>query len=629
MTGPTVYFFLGAPPGTDYGACVQQLDIWQECLNGVGTWEIIADPTGPCNWPAVNTIAADTQVHIMIDNWAVPPVAQTMMRGYVDDVLPYLDSKGYHTRLYRLKGRNRGMDLAQHYVTADYIATRGDLIITNALGLTPAPVTEIVLLAVGAVPGNVLDYEADRTYLADLVREVANQSTNAAGTNNYDFYVDNRTWAAGNAQLNFFLHGGSASGVTLIDVPNSLLNNILDIQPCGEEVGFDIKNDIEVVAGGLSDHYTDLNAVDWVGTNCTVSDLVAVPPAVPARLNGKGAIRADLLVTGGVQPVIDFDLAAPGMSATYGYASMDLTEPTIGSYNYYLQDTLNLVPNLNIRLRDTALNEIEFHRLETGLLVAGGDFNVTEFTILGGPGPIWRKVDFPLGYGTAIEPVQIVGDTKGHWYYFLNPAPPFNWDAVERIRFTTTGQNLNPLDFFIIDGLEFPNHDVRSVQQDGPGAGTSITLYGRRMQNFSRPDIKNQYELNNAAADYLVRLKDPKETIRVTAIGQTGNPFAAQTIDVVAPQFGIGGPGVIDTIVYRIIRLHHRVVKNSDESNFPGYTYTTEYDLVRHEYRVSGNTQLVEHTDIIKTTTPMQSVVRKRRLQQRYRRRSTTPRLMP
>jgi len=134
MSIPSVVFELGWGPATDYGACVQQMDIWQESLNGVGRWEIIADPNAGCAWPAINVILTDRvngRVRLRIDAGAG---AVTMMRGYVDDVLPFLDTKGYHTKLYRLTGRNRGMDLAQHYVTADYINTAADVIIGNAAG---------------------------------------------------------------------------------------------------------------------------------------------------------------------------------------------------------------------------------------------------------------------------------------------------------------------------------------------------------------------------------------------------------------------------------------------------------------------------------------------------------------
>jgi len=610
MSIPAVVFELGWGPATDYGACVQQMDIWQESLNGVGRWEIIADPAGACSWPAVNTIATDRingRVRLRIDAGAGPV---TMMRGYVDDVLPFLDTKGYHTRLYRITGRNRGMDLAQHYVTGDYINTAAHTIIGNAAGsLLRLIPSELDRITVG-VPAGAIDYEADRTYLSDAIRDIANLV-------NHDFYVDNLVWPA-NAQLNIFAPGASATAVVLSSVAGALTNNILSIEPFGEEVSFNLKNYIEGTAGSLEDHYTDLNAVDWVGTNCTVTDLVAVPPAVPAHLNGKGAIMATLLATGPAQPVIDFDLSAPGMAATYGYASMDLTEPTIGTYNYYLDDSRNAVPNLNMRLRDTAGNEIEFHRLQTGLLIAGGDFNVTEYTVAGGPGPRWRKVDFPLGYNAAIEPVQIAADTKGHWYQFAL-GPGINWDAIERIRFTTTGNNINVLDFFIVDGLEFPNHEVLSIQQDA----VSIAAYGQRMKDFYRPDIRNQYELNDFVTTQLARLKDPKETIRVVATGQTGTPFAAQTLGVIAPAFGLAAQ-----TVYRILRLHHRVVKNSEESNYPGYNFTTEYDLVRQSY-LAGGPQYVDHTRVINITDPIQSMERKTRLEERWRRRGGTPRLIP
>lgn len=75
-------------------------------------------------------------------------------------------------------------------------------------------------------------------------------------------------------------------------------------------------------------------------------------------------------------------------------------------------------------------------------------------------------------------------------------------------------------------------------------------------------------------------------------------------LQVVAPDFGIGGPLVTDNVTYRILRLHHRVVKNSSESDIEGYMFTTEYDLVRHQYRGTSTTQLVEHTKVINITDP-------------------------
>jgi len=620
----SVQFHMGWGPHTDYGACVQQMDIWQDVVDGIGRWEVIVDPAGNCSWPAVNTITLDrgavvtgARVTLEIDTGAGPVV---MMRGYIDDVLPYLDKKGYHTRLYKLVGRSRAMDLAQHQVSARYIATRGDLLITNALGLTPAPATELTLAVIGAVPGNVLDYEADRVYLSDLVREIANLSTNAAGTNNYEFYVNNTIWPA-NATLNFFLHGASASGLTLQSFPNSLTNNILGIDPCGEVVGFNIKNDILVHSGSLQDHYTDLNAADYTSVNSVVSDQLGL------FTNGKGSIRARN-ETGGAA-LIDLTLSFAGTK--YGYATLDLSEPTIGSYNYLIHETGALAtPRVRFYLTDNAASQIVFTRaIFPGIAKCK---NCTELA----PADMnqFRTVDFPLGDEAAIEggagpPLT----TKGCWWY-QNVGAGFDWSNVQVLYWETTGQAWQDDDYFIIDGLTFPNHEPISIQQDGPGVGTSITRYGRRMKDFFRPDIKNQYELDAFAAQQLARLKDPKETIRVTAIGQAGTPplttpFAGQTIDVIATAFGIGGPFITDTIVYRILRLHHRVVKNSDDSDFPGYTFTTEFDLVRHEYRVSGDTQLVDHTRVINITDPSQSMERRTRLEERYRRREGNVRLIP
>lgn len=603
MTDMNVEFFLGGPPGTDYGDYVIQADIWQENLNGVGTWEIIADPNAGGAWPAVNTITAGrpgSRTHITFDDGGG---VTTMMRGYVDDVLPYLTPEGVHTQLYRIVGRNRGLDLAEHQVSDEYVATRGDTIITTALGLIPS---ELTLVAVGAVPGNTLNYEADRMYLADLCREVSNLSTNGAGTNNYDFYVDNTVWPA-NANLNFFLHGNSSSGVTLTDFAGAA-NNILRIDPCGESVGSEIKNHITAHAGGVEDHWTDLNAADWAGTNCAVTDDLVV------FLNGKGAIRATNNTVG--IAVMFIDLTFPRYSYTGG---IDMSEPTIGSYNYLIEDSRNPTKTLRLELMDNLGNRIEWYRAVFGGLVKCRNCSDQPTNLE------WRKVDFQLGNEGGIEAALAAGDTKGHWSYLVAAAPPFNWADVRRVRFYTGAAQVAIGDYFILDGVEFPNVEPISISQDA----ASIAAYGQRMKDFYRPDIKNQYELDDYADMQLLRMKDPKQTIRLTAEGQTGTVFPSQTVEVVAPDFGIGGPLIGNTDTYRIIRLHHRVTKNSDESEVPGYTFLTTYDLVRHLYEGTATTQLVDHTTIIKAVDPIQSLLRETRQTESYRRRGGNMRLIP
>lgn len=595
----------------DYGDCVIRADLWRDALNLIGRWEIIIDPAGNCAFPAHHVLAVKDDVHIQING-------ATMMWGYIDDILPYLDRKGYHTRLIKLVGRDRGIDLGQHYVSGEWDGIAGDAIIGNAAGsllrLTPAAPavpTELTRATIGAAPGNIY-YEADRTYIADAVREVLDQV-------GYDGYVDNTAVGAGNATLNVFAPGASAAAVTLISVFGSPLNNILHIDPVGEQVGQDYKNYVEVHAGSLSDHYTDLNAADWVGTNCAVTNNTAAPPAVPF-LNGRNSLKATN--NSGINNVctITLDFALAPIQALYHYTTLDLSEPCRGSYNYLISDAVSAIHSLSIQLQDNLGNIIRFYRAAFGGLAVGGPTVTASLT----PN-LWRKVDFPLGPG-AIEAGLVAADDIGHWWYFLSPAPPFDWSNVEKIMFVNDIANLIPNgEFYCVDGLSFPNLEVHSIQQNN----ADINANGYRMKPFYEPGIKTQYEINDYATYKLTELLKPKETLHCIAEGQTGTPYAAQTLDVVAPTLGIGGPAIGQTIVYKIMRLHHTVVKNSEESRQPGWTFMTEYDLLRYQYYGTATTQYTEPTKFIATVSPDESMQRETRLRQQHRRRDSNVRLNP
>ncbi len=139
----SINFFIG---GVDYGDCVVQADLWRDSTNLIGQWEILLDTTGDCAWPIPHSFAVDIDVQIVIDG-------VTMMWGYLDDILPQLDTRGYHTIFVKMVGRDRGMDLAQHYVTAEYYNVAADAIIGNAAGsllrLIPSEITRVT---VGAGP---------------------------------------------------------------------------------------------------------------------------------------------------------------------------------------------------------------------------------------------------------------------------------------------------------------------------------------------------------------------------------------------------------------------------------------------------------------------------------------------
>jgi len=530
MTGPTVAFIVA---GVDYGNCVIQMDTWQEA-SSVGNWQVIADAAGPCAWPAINAINTDMQVTLMVDDPA--GAAQIIMRGYVDDVMPYA-GEGANAKLYKITGRNRGLDLAQHFVTGEWVNTVADAIIGNAAGsllqLIPSELTRVTF---GGAPA-AINYEADRTYLADAIRDICRVTGR-------DYYVLNDVFA-GNATLRYTTPGGVASGVALVEG-----TNIIKIESFGEEVGFNVKNHVDAHAGGLNDHWTDLNGVaDWTafGANVVTDDLVLY-------VCGKGAIR--VTQPNVVAATIGVDLTFPRYDYDATWGRLDMSETSQGSYSYLISDSVNAIKRVRMRLTDNGGRTIEFYRSVFLGLVKCGDCTdqptVNE----------WCTVSFPVGSETAIAPALVANTPRGTWYEFNFVSPPiFNWADIRSIGFYTSGDTVQQDEYIVIDCLRIPNIEVRSIQ-------TSVATYGTRMTHIARQDIRNQMELDAFAVAELARLNLPKESIHLVAHGQTGTPFPVETVDVTAPSYGLAAP-----TVYRIFKVHHQVTKNSESSNYPGYTY--------------------------------------------------------
>jgi len=231
------------------------------------------------------------------------------------------------------------------------------------------------------------------------------------------------------------------------------------------------------------------------------------------------------------------------------------------------------------------------------------------------PSTEWIEIRAPIGQDSIIGgwfPAwqQWTGDWLGGVYVY--PGGAFNWSNVQEIVFTSAQRTLaEPAGWFIIDGLQIPT--VEAVSRS-----TAVTAPpGYRMKHFKRPDIRDQYILDITATKLRDQYRYPLETVNITSVGQTLNIYAGQSLDVVAPAFGIGGPLITQLERYRIFRLHHSVVKNSAESNIPGYTYLTDYELVKQD--ATAEPQLVNPMRVQFDTTPTESMLREFRLEQKYR----------
>jgi len=348
----------------------------------------------------------------------------------------------------------------------------------------------------------------------------------------------------------------------------------------GEEVGFNVKNHVEAHAGGLNDHWTDLNGVaDWtpVGANVVTDDTTVY-------VCGKGAIRVTQPNVAAALSGVDLTFPRYDYDATWG--RLDMSETTQGSYSYLVSDQTALIKRVRMQLMDNGGRIIEFYRSQWAGLAKCGD--CTDQPTINE----WVTVPFPVGAETSIEPALVAATPRGAWYEFNFVSPPiFNWADIRSIGFHTTGTTVPQNDYFIVDCMRIPNVEVRSIQ-------TSVATYGTRMTHVPRQDIRNQIELDAFAIAELARLNLPKESIHVITTGQTGTPFPVETVDVTAPSYGLAAP-----TVYRIFKVHHQVVKNSESSNYPGYTYITEYDLIRQAYH-AGGTQYVDDVRFKSTGRP-------------------------
>lgn len=555
--------------GTSYDQYVFSADLWRDSLAGIGRWEVLLDPLSN-SWSYIAGFEPDTWVFIYIDT-------VNMMRGYIDNVEPYLE--GADRDLWRLSGRDYGLDLAELFYTApkgDYVNVRADDIINRAF---TAVGTEITPPA-GPFTAPAINYEwKPRTYLGDAVRDICKMV-------NYDFYVEDNVPRT----LHFFSVGAAAeySGVILNMIPNSLTNNILRLE-MGERLGDNIKNYIVVSAGSLIDHWTDLNAADYTpSANVVRSDETTV------FVEGKGSLKAlSTANNNAVGITLDFT------GGLYGYTSMDMSEPCIGRYAYLVHYPVMFpLPGIGtkrcyLELEDIGGTQIVFYRSITAGLSRNSDATQT------GWNDFWQIVDkIPFGEQN-IEAAIGPASTKGYWYYRLGAN--FDWTQVVKINFSTGGFPVHATDYFLVDSLMIPSVEVISIADAGVAANI-------RMKDEYRPDIRNQNELDSASAALLEKYRYNLEKLSLTTVGQTGSQYAGQSLSVRADAFGI-----TPLTSYRVVNLHHMVRRTSSESDVPGWTFLTEYELIRNS-RYGAGTQYYDSQRFLSSVDARQAEINRTRV---------------
>lgn len=497
---------------------VIDVDIQDNQLTHIGTCELFIDNTAD-KWG--DDFEPNDTISITIGG-------AVMFVGFVDDVTPCLDKRGVLTNQMVVKGRNYGRYLTDYYYTKNYKDQASGVIIDDILSGVGDP---LLYTDPGGTPN--VKYNCQRTKLGDAFSQIAA----LAG---YDYYID----TAG--RLHYFVAGASDSGVDLKCISGDVTSNLLSFEEY-EEIGFDIKNKIEIHAGSVKDHWTEETAASY-GNFVGVT---AVTDETTIYMYGAASLKA-VAVGNDVTFGMDFT------GDLHGYTTIDMTRygqakvvflPEVGSTgDFYFRPVLE----------DGGGNVITFTRKAAGQGSKGftEEYNAALYK--------WRTLSFPIGDHASTEVKAI--QTSGWWH----GDTAFDWSDVVKIGFQLkTGAGM---DTIYIDALYLPSIEAKCSTTENPA---SIAAYGTRMHSEFRKQLQSQKELDDYAAKVLDHMKDPIQKFKAVAIGQTGTKYVSQTVDVRAPDYGINA-----LTPYIIVTLHHSL-HNSRTTR--GWDYITEYSLVAQD----------------------------------------------
>ena len=341
-------------------------DIWDNQLTHIGTSTLLIDN-------AADKWGDDFEPN---DGISITIGGAVMFVGFVDDVVPRLGKRGVITNQIIVKGRNHGRYLTDFYYTKNYKDQESGVIIDDILSGVGDP-----LLYTDPTGTPNVKYNCQRTILGDAF----NQISALAG---WDYYIDIT------GRLQYFAAGTSASGITLKCEPADITSNLLSFEEY-EEIGFDIKNKIDIHAGSVKDHWSEETAAGWLW------DLVgatAVTDETTIYMYGAASLKA----------VANLNDVTFGMDFTgdlHGYTTIDMTDygqakvvflPETGSTgDFYFRPVLE----------DGGGNVITFTRKAAGQGSKGftEEYNAALYK--------WRTLSFPIGdhASTVVKATQTSG----------------------------------------------------------------------------------------------------------------------------------------------------------------------------------------------------------------------------
>lgn len=532
-------------------------DTWRDRLTCIGRCKLRLENYGRTDkWG--NTFTANDPIVISINGTVV-------WQGFVDDVKPVLPSRGVINNEIFLTGRDHGRILTDRSFTKKYKEGWAADIVDDILSILGDP---LLYTDDGQYGGEAkIKYEGIRTDLGDALRDICELSGR-------DFYIDNT------GRLHLFEAGDVDSTVDLDMVFGNAANNLLTFEEY-EQVGFSIKNYIEIHAGSVKDHWTDETALSF-----------AVGGAGAARSDEYthyifGTSSVELAANGAISQIyLDFS----GGLFSYGPV-IDLSKPC--EAKVFIKGEITGEDEFNLRpyLIDSSARRITFKRegptIWTG--AKGNPKGWTDGIVDWNVRNVWSALSYPLGASDG-NPIK-AAETDKFWY----GDTAFDWANVEIIGFEYQ-HVANGVVW--IDGWCIPSIDARAIHEH-VASQDPLTGHGIRMYDELRNDMKSQKQLEDYAAALLSLRKDPIQKFKAVAHGQVDTKYAAQTVNVNVPDYDLNDDP------YTITMLHHKIHHNKD---IRGWDFLTEYELCAQD---------APATIIIRDDNPMEILMDKLRRENR------------
>lgn len=596
-------------------ADVLEMDIWVKDL-GVGHWRVLIKNLGDVWGGDFHSNDAVTLTIDTID----------MMKGYLDDSINALNDKGVYTNEIEATGRDYGRDLARLKYSGDYVDTLADDLmdailtakgseITYLTNPSTAPIVNIgrsrtylidwlgtiakridysayvdilkafhffavgavaeesgVALAsiAGAVDNNILDLKKGE----ELGVSIANKIELTAGSLK-DHYTDgtgtpSAIITGAYTECAVDVNNGFGKGILTADggTPFAIFEDGEEIIISNSENGnegrytiFSVGDTVLMTTGVIAgiDNADDETIIispqgNWIpGADCNVANESTV------KRVGISSIKFFNTVAATPQITLDFT------DTLFSRSALDLSNPDEMSF-YIRHNNAGEEVLIQPQLTDNVGNVIEFYR------GSNSDTDSGKGRTLNVPADEDHKISMNIGANITLSTGPVY---TNRWYNIVGGA--FDWENVVKLTIKATQRNPLPPPITIdlaattlyLDDLCIPSVEVIALVEDA----VSVAAYGVSEWWDQRDDIKSIVELEVIAVKELANRKDPLQTIRVIASGQTDSKYAGQSLTVQAPDHGIAA-----ATKYRIVDLHHQVRKDARK----GYEFITTYNLVKH-----------------------------------------------